>query len=68
MSAGSLRTDGDSNVTEIVQTYPTYLKTAAQRFLDKGAAGIILASQLPTNVWEKGNFTYKSTVFDDYDV
>ncbi|KAH7113729.1 GDSL-like Lipase/Acylhydrolase [Dendryphion nanum] len=57
-----------NNVTETVFTYPTYLKNASRRFLSLGAAGIVIASQLPTNVWEKGNFSYASTIFEKYDV
>jgi hypothetical protein len=55
-----------SNVTEVVQTFPTYIKTAARKFLGLGAAGIVVAEQLPTNVWESGNYMYRSPIFAYY--
>ncbi|KAH6644563.1 SGNH hydrolase-type esterase domain-containing protein [Boeremia exigua] len=55
-----------NNTTEIVQTFPTYVKAAAQKYLDLGAAGIVIAEQLPTNVWESGSYTYRSPVFAYY--
>ena len=56
----------DSNVTEVVQTFPTYVKEAAGKFLDLGASGVVIAEQLPTNVWESGNFSYRSPIFAYY--
>ncbi|KAF1364490.1 SGNH hydrolase [Lizonia empirigonia] len=55
-----------NNVTEVVQTFPTYVKTAARNFLDRGAAGIVIAEQLPNNVWESGNYSYRSPIFAYY--
>ncbi|KAF2997932.1 hypothetical protein E8E13_005348 [Curvularia kusanoi] len=54
------------NVTEIVQTFPTYVKAAASRFIALGAAGVVIAEQLPTNVWESGTYSYNSPVFAYY--
>jgi len=45
------------NVSEIVQTYPTYLMEASKMFLAKGAS-VILSAPTPDNPWETGNFTY----------
>jgi rhamnogalacturonan acetylesterase len=53
-------------VTEVVQTFPTYIKNASSIFLAKGAAGIILSSQNPTNVWEPGNYSYTPDMFPYY--
>ena len=53
-------------MTEIVQTFPTYVKAAASKFLDLGAAGVVIAEQLPTNVWESGTYSYRSPVFEYY--
>jgi hypothetical protein len=55
-----------SNVTEVVQTFPTYVKEAASNFLGLGASGVVIAEQLPTNVWESGTFSYRSPVFAYY--
>lgn len=55
-----------SNATEVVQTFPTYIKSAAKKFLDLGAAGIVINEQLPTNVWESGDFSYRSPIFSYY--
>ncbi|KAJ4988505.1 rhamnogalacturonan acetylesterase [Stagonosporopsis vannaccii] len=55
-----------NNATEVVQTFPTYVKAAASKFLSLGAAGVIVAEQLPTNVWESGNYSYSSPVFAYY--
>ncbi|OSS48919.1 hypothetical protein B5807_07070 [Epicoccum nigrum] len=55
-----------NNVTEVVQTFPTYVKEAASDFLDLGASGVVIAEQLPTNVWESSNFSYRSPVFAYY--
>ena len=55
-----------SNGTEVVQTFPTYVKEAASDFLDLGASGVVIAEQLPTNVWESSNFSYRSPVFAYY--
>ncbi|KAF9695504.1 hypothetical protein EKO04_006457 [Ascochyta lentis] len=57
-----------NNATEVVQTFPTYVKAAARNFLDLGAAGIVIAEQLPTNVWESGNYLYRSPVFAYYNM
>ncbi|TVY84066.1 Rhamnogalacturonan acetylesterase [Lachnellula suecica] len=61
------RSDADytSNVTEIVQTFPTYLKNATEIFLSKGAK-VILSSMTPTNPWEFGNYSYTPTIFPYY--
>lgn len=58
----------DSNVTETVQTFPTYLKRASKTFLDLGAAGIVISEQLPNNVWEFGNYSRTSSIFAYYDL
>jgi rhamnogalacturonan acetylesterase len=58
----------DSNVTEIVQTFPSYIETAARRFLSLGAASVIISEQLPTNVWESGSYSYKPSIFSYYDL
>ncbi|KAL6704803.1 hypothetical protein ACN47E_007607 [Coniothyrium glycines] len=55
-----------NNVTEVVQTFPTYIKSAARKFLSLGAAGVIISEQLPTNVWESGDYTFKPTAFSYY--
>ncbi|KAF1959601.1 GDSL-like Lipase/Acylhydrolase [Byssothecium circinans] len=55
-----------NNVTEVVQTFPTYIKSASKNFLSLGAAGVVLAEQLPTNVWDSGTYVYKSPVFAYY--
>lgn len=57
-----------SNVTEIVQTFPTYLETAARKFLSLGAAGVIVSEQLPTNVWQSGSYAYKPSIFSYYNL
>jgi len=46
-----------NNVTDIIQTYPTYLIEASQMFLSKGAQ-VVLSSPTPDNPWETGTFTY----------
>lgn len=51
-----------------MQTFPTYVKAAAKNFLEKGAAGVVIAEQLPNNVWETGNYTYEPSVFSYYDM
>jgi hypothetical protein len=58
----------NSNATEIVKTFPTYIKGAASNYLASGAAGIIISEQLSTNVWESGHFTFKPSRFADYDM
>ncbi|KAF2621677.1 carbohydrate esterase family 12 protein [Macroventuria anomochaeta] len=55
-----------NNATEVVQTFPTYVKATARKFLDLGAAGVVIAEQLPTNVWESGNYSYRSPIFAYY--
>lgn len=50
------------NMTEIVQTYPTYLKEASRMFLKKGAK-VVLSSPTPDNPWETGNFSYAPNRF-----
>jgi rhamnogalacturonan acetylesterase len=50
------------NQTEIVLTYPTYLKLASNLFLSKGAK-VIIASATPSNPWETGNYTYNPSRF-----
>ncbi|KAF2644681.1 GDSL-like Lipase/Acylhydrolase [Massarina eburnea CBS 473.64] len=55
-----------NNATEVVQTFPTYIKSASEAFLEKGAAGVVLAEQLPANVWESGSYAYKSPIFAYY--
>ncbi|CAN9082946.1 unnamed protein product [Alternaria alternata] len=57
-----------NNVTETVYTFPHYIKTAASKFLDLGASGIIISEQLPTNVWESGTYTFKQSRFAYYDM
>lgn len=57
-----------SNVTETVQTFPTYIKAATRNFLSKGAAGVIIAEQVPTNVWESGSYKYTPSIFSYYDM
>ncbi|KAL5378388.1 hypothetical protein DPSP01_009147 [Paraphaeosphaeria sporulosa] len=57
-----------NNVTEIVQTFPTYIETAAKKFLSLGAASVIISEQLPTNVWESGSYSYKPSIFSYYDL
>ncbi|KAF2028693.1 SGNH hydrolase, partial [Setomelanomma holmii] len=52
-----------NNVTETVQTFPTYLKNASRNFLELGAAGIIISEQLPNNVWESENYSRTPTIF-----
>ena len=49
-------------------TFPHYIKTAASKFLDLGASGIIISEQLPTNVWESGTYTFKQSRFAYYDM
>ena len=51
-----------------MQTFPTYIKEASKRFLSSGAAGIIIAEQLPNNVWEFGNYSYTPKIFSYYDL
>jgi rhamnogalacturonan acetylesterase len=58
----------NSNATEIVKTFPAYIKSAASNYLSLGAAGIVISEQLPTNVWESGNFTFKPSRFAYYDM
>ena len=58
----------DSNVTEIVQTFPTYIEAAAKKFLSLGAASVIISEQLPNNVWESGSYSRTPTVFSYYDL
>jgi len=55
----------NSNATEIVQTYVTYLKNATSLFLSKGAK-VIISSPTPNNPWEFGNFSYTPTIFTYY--
>ncbi|KAF2710706.1 carbohydrate esterase family 12 protein [Pleomassaria siparia CBS 279.74] len=55
-----------TNITEVVQTYPTYVKAASQKFLDLGAAGVIISERLPTNVWESGSYSYTPTIYSYY--
>jgi rhamnogalacturonan acetylesterase len=55
-----------NNATEVVKTFPAYIKAAAKKYLDLGAAGVVINEQLPTNVWESGNYSYKSPVFSYY--
>jgi rhamnogalacturonan acetylesterase len=50
----------------VVHTFPTYIKAAAKKYLDLGAAGVVINEQLPTNVWESGNYSYRSPVFSYY--
>lgn len=54
-----------SNQTEIVQTYPTYIKSAARLFLARGAQ-VIVSSPTPNNPWETGNFTWGAGLFAWY--
>ncbi|KAF8863737.1 SGNH hydrolase [Acephala macrosclerotiorum] len=54
-----------ANATEIVQTYPTYLKDASEMFLSLGAK-VILSSPTPDNPWETGNYTYSPDRFTYY--
>jgi rhamnogalacturonan acetylesterase len=58
---------GCSNVTETVQTFPTYVKNASKTYLELGAVGVILSEQLPTNVWQTGSYAYKESIFAYYD-
>jgi rhamnogalacturonan acetylesterase len=58
----------NSNVTEIVQTFPTYIEAAARKFLERGAASVIISEQLPTDVWQSGSYSYKPSVFSYYDL
>lgn len=58
----------DSNVTEVVQTFPTYIEAAAKKFLSLGAASVIISEQLPNNVWESGSYERKPTIFSYYDL
>jgi rhamnogalacturonan acetylesterase len=58
----------NSNATEIVKTFPAYIKAAASNYLSLGAAGIIIAEQLPTNVWESGEYSFKPSRFAYYDM
>ncbi|RDW83461.1 SGNH hydrolase-1 [Coleophoma crateriformis] len=53
------------NATEIVQTFPTYLKEASTLFLSKGAQVVISAQSL-TNPWQTGNFSYTPNRFTYY--
>jgi rhamnogalacturonan acetylesterase len=43
------------------------VKTASEDFLSLGAAGVIIAEQLPNNVWEFGNYSRTPTTFSYYD-
>jgi len=54
-----------SNQTEIVETYPTYLIEASRMFLAKGAR-VVLSSPTPDNPWETGNYTYAPNRFTYY--
>ncbi|KAH8663522.1 GDSL-like Lipase/Acylhydrolase [Tricladium varicosporioides] len=54
-----------ANATEIVQTYPTYLKAAAQLFISKGAK-VIFSTPTPSNPWESGNFSWSPDRFAYY--
>jgi rhamnogalacturonan acetylesterase len=54
-----------SNVTEIVETYPTYLKRASRQFLSRGAK-VIIAEPLPNNAWETGTYSYTPGIFTYY--
>ncbi|KAH7068301.1 GDSL-like Lipase/Acylhydrolase [Paraphoma chrysanthemicola] len=54
-------------VVEHVKTFPVYVKRAARLFLSRGAAGIIIAEQLPRNVFSSGTYKYTQTVFSWYD-
>jgi rhamnogalacturonan acetylesterase len=58
----------NSNATEIVKTFPAYIKSAASSYLSLGAAGIVISEQLPTNVWESGNYTFRPSRFAYYDM
>ena len=57
-----------SNVTEVVQTFPTYIETAARKFLSLGAASVIISEHLPTNVWDSGSYSRTPTIFSYYDL
>ncbi|TVY57641.1 Rhamnogalacturonan acetylesterase [Lachnellula cervina] len=54
-----------NNATEIVQTFPTYLKNATRKFLDKRAK-VVLSSLTPNNPWEFGNYSYIPNIFTYY--
>ena len=57
-----------SNVTEVLQTFPTYIEAAARKFLSQGAASVIISEQLPNNVWETGLYRREPTIFSYYDL
>ncbi|KAF2651804.1 carbohydrate esterase family 12 protein [Lophiostoma macrostomum CBS 122681] len=57
-----------NNTTEIVLTFPTYVKNASKTYLDLGAAGVIISQQLPTNVWQTGSYAYREPIFAYYDM
>ncbi|TPX10262.1 uncharacterized protein E0L32_001459 [Thyridium curvatum] len=46
--------------TEIVQTFPTYLKAATAQFLAAGAK-VVISSATPNNPWESGSFSWSGT-------
>ncbi|KUJ21178.1 SGNH hydrolase [Mollisia scopiformis] len=54
-----------ANVSEIVLTYPTYLKDASEMYLSLGAK-VILSSPTPDNPWETGNYSYTPDRFTYY--
>jgi rhamnogalacturonan acetylesterase len=58
----------NSNATEIVKTFPAYIKAAASNYLSLGAAGIVISEQLPNNVWESGSYSRKPSRFAYYDM
>ena len=56
----------DSNQTEVVQTYVTYLRNASSIFLSLGAR-VIIASPTPTNPYESGDaFNWTPTIYAWY--
>ncbi|KAI4917794.1 hypothetical protein J4E85_009886 [Alternaria conjuncta] len=57
-----------NNATEVVHTFPSYIKSAASTFLSLGASGIVISSQLPTNVWESGSYSFTPGRFAYYNM
>ncbi|OAA61085.1 GDSL-like Lipase/Acylhydrolase [Niveomyces insectorum RCEF 264] len=51
--------------TEIVQTYPTYLRQAGAAFLAAGAK-LVLSAPTPNNVWESGTYRWSPDRFAYY--
>ncbi|KAF1967585.1 GDSL-like Lipase/Acylhydrolase [Bimuria novae-zelandiae CBS 107.79] len=57
-----------NNVTEVVQTFPTYIEAAARKFLSLGAKSVIISEQVPNNVWESGSYARTPSIFSYYDL